>query len=139
MIDICVDCAESEPVPTAVVVGTGIPVQACMGEEIVVVNALTWHWQRALCMTSLVWARELAATSMQLQSMYNMVRCYELELNRSEERSREEMAALLAKHESEIQAQKDEIESLRSQVNLMQMLLQGLQIAEKVDSDDYQP
>jgi Spy/CpxP family protein refolding chaperone len=90
-------------------------------------------------MTSLVWARELAATSMQLQSMYNMVRCYELELNQREERSREAMVALLAKHESELQAQKDEIESLKSQVNLMQMLLQGLQLAEKVDNDDYQP
>jgi hypothetical protein len=41
IIEICSDCAEGEPVPTAIVVGTGIPIQVCMGEEIIVVNALT--------------------------------------------------------------------------------------------------
>ena len=81
-------------------------------------------------MSNMTLVKELFTTSMLLQDTLAAVR-----------RKESEMDALRSAHEEELKVQNNEIDSLKTQILLMQMLVQGTMpqpTAEpKVESDEY--
>ncbi len=81
-------------------------------------------------MSTMTLVKELFTTSMLLQDTLATVR-----------RKESEMDALRSAHEEELKVQNDEIDSLKTQILLMQMLVQGTMsqavVEPKVESDEY--
>jgi hypothetical protein len=79
-------------------------------------------------MTEMTLARELGITSMRLQDSFLMIKSFEMELDN-----------LMQKHEAERLRLENEVKSLKDQLNLMQLLLNGISITENVEAEEYQP
>lgn len=68
-------------------------------------------------MSEAILARELGLTSMRLQDSYLMIRSLE----------------------SELESSTHQIQELKNQISLMQLLINGFSIQDQVESEEYQP
>jgi hypothetical protein len=86
----------------------------CLKCIVIVLRSL---YTSLLGMSEAILARELGLTSMRLQDSYLMIRSLE----------------------SELESSTHQIQELKNQISLMQLLINGFSIQDQVESEEYQP